>query len=362
MKPARSSSSSASRGEHAAPRLAVAAAAKPGGSNGTAKAAGTGDQPSKGPRRRTLEGGGREGRGRDANGRDANGKRTDPVAAAAALRSAAGRAPLHRLGPPPAAGAPRTRRADPLRERAVLWARHGAEASDLSRNALVEAYQELVAEVVRRFAGRLPRSVDRGDLLTAANVGLMAAVSSFDPARGVPFEAYGERRIKGALLDELRNQDWLPRPWRQRIELHKRVLERLRGQFGRTPRDEEVAECLDLSLDDYQLLFGQGLPGAPAGPAPLDEGDEDGSGVLDVVPDPRGAAPDLRLTQEELLGLVAQRLTDQEYRIVYLKYWEELPMREIGELTGLSESRVCKIHARLIERLQARLGRLQLEA
>jgi RNA polymerase sigma factor for flagellar operon FliA len=243
----------------------------------------------------------------------------------------------------------------------TLWDRHGLHPDDSTRNALVEAYQGLVGEVVRRFASRLPRNVDRGDLLTAANVGLMAAVTSFDPARGVPFEAYGERRIKGALLDELRVQDWLPRPWRQRIEQHKRAVERLRAELGRAPRDEEVADALELPVADYQALFGTGFPGAPTGGYQGDETDDDPLGALGVVPDTRGDAPDVRLTREELLGLVAQKLTEQEYRIVYLKYWEELPMREIGQLTGLSESRVCKIHARLIDRLQERLGRHRAE-
>ncbi|MHC4263620.1 MAG: sigma-70 family RNA polymerase sigma factor [Planctomycetota bacterium] len=247
--------------------------------------------------------------------------------------------------------------------RSTLWARFGLEPGDESRNALVEEYQSLVTEVVRRFAARLPRNVDRGDLQTAANVGLMAAVASFDPSRGVPFEAYGERRIKGALLDELRTQDWLPRPWRQRIEQHKRAVESLRAELGRRPRDAEVAEYLELSVGDYQALFGTGFPGAPSGGGVSAESDDDDPfGALGFVPDTRSDAPDVRLTREELLGLVAQRLTEQEYRIVYLKYWEELPMREIGQLTGLSESRVCKIHARLIDRLQERLGRLQTDA
>ncbi|WP_419191757.1 sigma-70 family RNA polymerase sigma factor [Engelhardtia mirabilis] len=248
------------------------------------------------------------------------------------------------------------------REREVLWAAFTKAPGDAARNELVEAYQGLVHSVVRRFASRLPRNIDRGDLQTAANVGLMKSIQSFDTERGVPFEVYGERRIKGALLDELRAQDWLPRPWRALIEQHKRIRERLRADLGRRPRDQEVAEAMDLSVADYQMLFGTVFPGAATGSAERDNDDGESSSGLDVVPDTRGDAPDVRLTREELLGLVAQRLTEQEYRIVYLKYWEELPMREIGQLTGLSESRVCKIHARLIDRLQERLGRLRQDA
>ena len=118
--------------------------------------------------------------------------------------------------------------------------------------------------------------------------------------------------------------------------------------------DQEVAESMEMEFDTYQQVFGTGLPTAPTGSMPMAEGDEEAAPLLDVVPDRSTEAPGERLTREELLRLVAQRLSEQEYRIVYLKYWEELPMREIGQLTKLSESRVCKIHSRLLERLKDR--------
>lgn len=237
-----------------------------------------------------------------------------------------------------------------------LWQRFRAEPCDDTRNDLVVAYQALLRQIVRRFASRLPRSVDRGDLATAANVGLISAIHGFDPERGVRFESYCELRVKGALLDELRSQDWLPRPWRHKIEQQKRTVERLRSELGREPGDEEVAAAMGLAMDVYQQTFGTGLPGAVGGSTQSEVIGDDGSSVsaLDVVPDREAEVPGERLSQGELLQLVGQRMTDQERRIVYLKYWEELPMREIGELTGLSESRVCKIHTRLIERMQDR--------
>ena len=248
------------------------------------------------------------------------------------------------------------KKAEPSPEQvlAKLWKSYRRSRAAHLRNGLVESYQHLVREVVRRFAARLPRNVDQGDLEAAANFGLMAAIESFDPARNVRFETYGELRIKGALLDELRTQDWLPRPWRARIERHKRALERLRSELGREPCDEEVARAMDLPLAEYGQLFGCGIPGAPAGAMPADHADEERSG-LDVVADLHSDAPGEKLSRQELLQLVTQRLSEQEYRIVYLRYWEELSMREIGQLEHLSESRVCKIHSRLIERLKDRL-------
>lgn len=249
---------------------------------------------------------------------------------------------------------PKTRRRAKRSGFDPLWRAFRRRPGPSQRNLLVEAYQHLVAGVVRRFAARLPRTVDRGDLVTAGNVGLMSAVVSFDPSRRVSFEAYAEMRIRGAVLDELRTEDWLPRPWRQRIEMQKRVVERLRTELGREPRDDEVAQAMDIPVAEYELLFGTGLPGAPTGTRSTDGGDEHQASGLEIVADTRNDPPGEKLTRDELLRLVAQRLTAQEYRIVYLKYWEELPMREIGQLTNLSESRVCKIHSRLIDRLKDR--------
>jgi RNA polymerase sigma factor for flagellar operon FliA len=249
-----------------------------------------------------------------------------------------------------------TRKSQALRDVQVeqLWASYRKDPSDEARNRLVEVYQALIKGIVRRFAGRLPRTVDRGDLGTAANMGLMSAIGGFDPERGVRFESYCELRVKGALLDELRAQDWLPRPWRQRMELKKRTIERLSGELGRAPTDDEAATEMGLEPEDYQQYFGRGLPSAPRGSMPGDDGDDDLSQALEAFPDRQSPAPDEHLIQSELLQMVTQRMNDQESRIFYLKYFQFMPMREIGQLTGLSESRVCKIHARLIDRLRNR--------
>jgi len=249
---------------------------------------------------------------------------------------------------------PKTRRKFRRPGHVALWRAYRKEPCDARRNRLVEAYQWLVDEVVYRLAQRLPRSVDRGDLTTAANVGLMSAVGSFDPGRNVRFEVYAEMRIRGAMLDELRSQDWLPRPWRARLDLQKRTLEALRSELGREPTDPEVASAMGLPVAAYEQVFGTVLPGAPAGAMPQNDGGEEFVSRLDRVVDTRSGPPGEDLTRSEILRLMAQRMSELEYRIVYLKYWEDLSMREIGELTHLSESRVCKIHAKLIERLQDR--------
>ncbi len=259
--------------------------------------------------------------------------------------------------PPPVSGvAPSNPASTTLREARLeqLWEAYRADPGHITRNSLVEAYQSVVVNSVRRMAARLPRMVDQADLLTAANLGLMSAIGRFDPERGVRFESYCEQRVTGAIRDELRAQDWFPRPVRQRVEKQKRVIEQLRSELARQPSDDEIAKEMGMELPEYQEVFGRALPLAPKGAMASDEGDDDLSQVLEVVPDRGSAAPDERLARIEHLRLVTGRLSEQECRIVYLKYWEELPMREIGVLTGLSESRVCKIHARLIDRLRDR--------
>jgi RNA polymerase sigma factor for flagellar operon FliA len=254
-----------------------------------------------------------------------------------------------------------------------LWKRLQARGGSAARNALVEAYQPLAESAVRRLLVRLPRSVDPGDLLAAANVGLIAAIEGFDRARGVSFETYCEWRLRGALMDELRLQDWLPRAFRARLAQLRRASDALRSELGREPTDDELGERLGWSLDELanlpQAPRSVHVPGAfssrssdrrgashsgRVGGSNLGQGGgrDDAPSLEEVVADGHSEQLGERLTREELMRLMSQQMTAQECRVVYLKYWEELPLREIGELEGLSESRVCKIHLRLIERLR----------
>jgi RNA polymerase sigma factor for flagellar operon FliA len=238
-----------------------------------------------------------------------------------------------------------------------LWRAYARTPGDEPRNRLVEHYQPLVRDIVQRCAARLPRLIERGDLDTAANLGLIDAIAGFDPARGVRFEVYCEWRVRGALLDELRSQDWLSRPVRTRLEQLRRVSEELRARLGREPSEAELEQALGPKA--AARVFALGLSADFARPHLSGHGQdasEDALSGVDVLVDPDSDAPRERLGSDDLYRLVAQRLSVQEYQIVYLRYWEDLSLREIGELLHLSESRVCKIHAQLLERLKARLA------
>lgn len=233
----------------------------------------------------------------------------------------------------------------------------GAHArSDAARNALVEHYQPLVRVIAAALERRLPRSVDRADLEIAGTVGLMSAIEAYDATRGVPFELYAEHRLRGALLDELRVMDRVPRPWRARLEARRRTIERLRADLGREPWDDEVASALGIPLQEYQQDYVPALVDAPMSPTWGEDAGASAGPTLDAVADQAREGPGERLTRDDLLRLVAQKLSVQEYRLVYLKYWEDMPLREIGVALGLSESRVCKIHMALLDRLRDKLA------
>ncbi|MDP6990950.1 MAG: sigma-70 family RNA polymerase sigma factor [Planctomycetota bacterium] len=241
-------------------------------------------------------------------------------------------------------------------QREELWLSYRKDECDRTRNHLVEYYFSFAKDLIRRFASRLPRSVDRGDLETAAHLGLMKAIVGFDPRHGVRFKSYCATRVRGSCRDELRTQDWLPRPHRQRLERQKRVVEGLRAELGREPHDEEVAGEMGLDIEAYERQFGVVPPGVPSGSMPLGATDDEPLLGLDAVPDPDGDAPGDRLSRDEKMGLILRATDEQERRILHLRYFEGWSMKDIGEALDLSESRVCKIHARLRERLKGRFS------
>lgn len=228
-----------------------------------------------------------------------------------------------------------------------LWALYRSKPSQLRRNRLVEHYRPHALAYARRFAVRLPQSVDRGDLETAASFGLIAAIEGFDPSRGISFETYCDLRVRGALLDELRSQDWMPRLLRARSEELRRVREQLRAHLEREPTDADLAQALGCSLEEFDADFGAAL---------RRRGGMEGED-LEVLADPRGSERDA-LEQDELYRLVYARLSRVESRIVHLRYWEERSLREIGAALSMSESQVCKIHQRVLERLKGGFGSL----
>lgn len=224
-----------------------------------------------------------------------------------------------------------------------------------ARNALIEYYRPYAVQLARKVKSRLPRTVEIGDLEGAGDVGLIQAIQSFDPGRGVPFEAYCEHRVRGAILDELRRADWLPRPVRTRAKERKAVLEELRARLNREPTDDEAAAELGLTLEEYHRSFA-GRKDSPvlAGAKPGNE-DGDGEGTLDFFEDPRTDGPDADPHRRELLALISQSLDDEAREIVFLRFFLDYSLKDIADMYGVSQSRVSKILGKIMERLKEKL-------
>jgi RNA polymerase sigma factor for flagellar operon FliA len=208
--------------------------------------------------------------------------------------------------------------------------------------------------VARKVKARLPRTVEFGDLEGAGGVGLIQAIQSFDPGRGVPFEAFCEYRVRGAILDELRRHDWVPRPVRNRLNKLKVVVEELRSTLEREPNEIEIAAELGLELHDYHRLYGGGrdTPVLAGGKPANDQGDSEGT--LDFYEDPRDYSPDDGAHSRELLELISQTLDAEEREILFMRFFLDYSLREIGDIRDISQSRVSKILGRIMERLKVR--------
>jgi len=236
----------------------------------------------------------------------------------------------------------------------LLWGEYRQSEKLETRNALIEYYRPHAVRVARKVKARLPRSVDIGDLESAGDVGLIQAIQAFDPTRGVPFEAFCEHRVRGAILDELRRHDWLPRPVRNRLNRRKDLVEDLRKELGREPTEEETAQALGIDLAEYHRDYGNGkdTPMLAGGKRGVEDGDAEGT--LDFYEDPRADGPDTETHCREVLNLISRTLDDESRHILFMRYFEGRSLKDIGERCEISQSRVSKILGRIMERLKER--------
>ncbi len=261
------------------------------------------------------------------------------------------------VGPVPEAG-PRRRASGA--ELTRLWRRYKASGDEAARNGLIEHYLYLVKVISNRVAARLPRSIDVMDLRGAGIFGLMRAIENFDLDRGTPFESYCATRVRGAILDELRSQDWVPRLVRSRAASWNEAVVGLRRELAREPALHEVAERLGLPLAEAERLQREAQLTSVFTLSPHDERDDDPRVLrrLDVLMDKDSEVPFERLVAQDLASSLAKVLTPVEQTVVALYYHENLTMREIGGVLSISESRVCQIHTKTLQKLKAHLDAL----
>ncbi len=243
-----------------------------------------------------------------------------------------------------------------------LWTRYKASESKDLHNQLVVHYSSLVKYVAARVATGLPNTVEQGDLVSYGMFGLIDAIEKFEPARGFKFETYAIPRIRGAILDELRSMDWVPRSVRAKARRIEQAMATFENEAGRGASEEELAERAGMKLNELRNTLGQVARGGILG---LDEmvgggsggGGFEGISVGDTVADD-GLGPGAQFEASEIRQLLAASilaLPERERMVLGLYYYETMTLAEIGTILGVSESRVCQIHGKAVLQLRSRM-------
>jgi RNA polymerase sigma factor for flagellar operon FliA len=244
----------------------------------------------------------------------------------------------------------------------TLWRQYRRTNDQAIRDRLILTYAPLVKYVAGRLGSGLPAHVDEGDLVSYGLLGLIGAIERFDPDRDIKFETYAIARIKGSIIDELRAMDWVPRSVRARARDIERAIAELEAKLGRAPSDEEISAKLGLTQDELDSSLTEISRSSIAA---LDElwtvqgGTGDQVALIDTIEDTHGQAPTTALDRSEMKEMIADsisRLPEREKLVITLYYYEELTLREIGEVLGVTESRVSQLHTKAILRLKARLS------
>jgi len=221
---------------------------------------------------------------------------------------------------------------------------------------LVMAHAPLVKRIAYHFMTRLPSSVQVDDLIQVGLIGLMDAVENFDDGQGAQFETYAVQRIRGAMLDELRQSDWLPRSVRRNLRQIETANSRLEQRLGRPPTERELADALELTLDEYQQQLSDGRGAQLLYYEDFQDADDahflDGY-AADDQPSPLAVLEDSRFREQLIVAI--DNLPERERLVMGLYYEQELNLKEIGEVLGVSESRVCQLHSQAVSRLRGRL-------
>lgn len=241
-----------------------------------------------------------------------------------------------------------------------LWVDYKATGAREVRDELIVHYSPLVKYVAGRVAVGLPHNVEQSDLVSYGIFGLIDAIEKFDPARGYKFETYAIARIKGAILDELRSIDWVPRSVRAKARALEKAFAKLESELHRAPTDEELAAELDMTDEQLQTTLSQiSFVGLVALDEMLSVGGDRGESLTlgDTIAD-AGEGPVQAYEVEEMRQILAEainRMPEREKIVLTLYYYEGLTLAEIGQVLGVTESRVCQIHTKAILQLRSRL-------
>ena len=229
-----------------------------------------------------------------------------------------------------------------------------------NREEIISKYSPMIKYVANRIAMRLPPHVEVDDLISVGVLGLMDAISKYDPTRGAKFKTYAEFRVRGAILDELRSMDWVPRSIRQKASNVDAVVKKLEGKLRRKPEDEEVAQEMEISLDQFYVTLNEtkSMPVFSLEDLGIAKETGEQQSLLDCLAGKADADPQtqIRLTElKEIIAKAIDTLPEKERLMVSLYYYEELTMKEIGAVLDITESRVSQIHSKAVYHLRTKL-------
>ena len=232
-----------------------------------------------------------------------------------------------------------------------------------NREAVIKQYSPMIKYVANRIAMRLPPHIEVDDLISVGVLGLMDAISKYDSSRGAKFKTYAEFRVRGAILDELRSMDWVPRSVRQKASNVDKVVQKLQAELKRPPEDEEVAKAMDLSLDQFYDTLNEtkSIPVFSLEDLGIAKETGEQQSLLVCLAGKADADPQTQIRLVELKEIIAKAidtLPEKERLMVSLYYYEELTMKEIGAVLNITESRVSQIHSKAVYHLRTKLKSL----
>jgi RNA polymerase sigma factor FliA len=240
-----------------------------------------------------------------------------------------------------------------------LWERYKADGDQRSRERLILQYSPLVKYVAGRVSVGLPASIEHADLVSYGMFGLIDAIEKFDLTKGVKFETYAIARIKGAIIDELRSIDWIPRSVRAKAREVEKALTTLETRLRRTPTEAELAAELGLGLKELRSMLTQvSLTSLVALDESLGGEEGDRQALVDTLQDPKAPDPESSYEDTELkamLGEAIARMSEREKTVVVLYYFEGMTLAQIGEVLGVTESRICQLHTKAVLGLRAKM-------
>lgn len=234
------------------------------------------------------------------------------------------------------------------------------EITTENREEVIKRYSPMIKYVANRIAMRLPPHIEVDDLISVGVLGLMDAISKYDSSRGAKFKTYAEFRVRGAILDELRAMDWVPRSIRQKASNVDKVVQTLQAKLSRSPEDEEVAEAMGISLDQFHDTLNEtkSIPIFSLEDLGIAKESGEQQSLLDCLAGKADADPQTQIRLIELKEIIAKAidaLPEKERLMVSLYYYEELTMKEIGAVLEITESRVSQIHSKAVYRLRTKL-------